>query len=217
MKINIADIRVNDVLSEVAHYIVKEVQNSKITLVHIESGKTVDFTPNYVQDLLKTADQYQTVIKVGWEDKKWTKKQIEEAIKKGEIKVDEVAVGDIRQKGIKSIWNDIHSTQVFTVCFKKQDKIKTKKELEKEKQDKLNEYKNARDKERFIVQLLENPILDYIEGEDRILRGYKKQFTSEDGTYICIDMDITDKNNERSVNLNTISWLVFDGTKYELE
>lgn len=217
MKINISEIRVNDVFSEVAHYIVKAVEKAKISLLHLESGKTVDFTPNYVQDLLKTADQYQTEVKVGWEDKKWTKKQIEEAVKKNEIKADEVSVGDIKQKGMKSIWNDIHSTQVFTVCFKKQDKVKSKKELEKEKQDKLNQYKSARDKEQFVLDLLNNPVLDYVEGEDRILRGYKKQFHSEDGSYVCIDMDITNGSNERPVNLNTMQWLVFDGVKYELE
>lgn len=50
-----------------------------------------------------------------------------------------------------------------------------------------------------------NPIKDVIEGEDRVLRGYKLQFTSRDGKYKCMDMDITrtDKETgERLVNIN---------------
>lgn len=36
----------------------------------------------------------------------------------------------------------------------------------------------------------DNPIKDYIEGEDRVLGGYKMQFVSRDGKYKCKDMDI---------------------------
>lgn len=62
-----------------------------------------------------------------------------------------------------------------------------------------------------------NPIKDYIEGEERVLRGYKMQFVSRDGKYRCMDMDITrtDKETgERLVNINTISQLIYNGTKY---
>lgn len=51
----------------------------------------------------------------------------------------------------------------------------------------------------------------------RILRGYKMQFVSRDGKYRCMDMDITrtDKETgERLVNINTISQLIYNGTKY---
>lgn len=34
--------------------------------------------------------------------------------------------------GIRSIWENIHSGQVFTVCFKKQDKPKSKRKLQEE-------------------------------------------------------------------------------------
>ena len=63
----------------------------------------------------------------------------------------------------------------------------------------------------------ENPILSETPGEERILRGYKLQFTSRDGKYKCLDMDIkrTDKETgERLVNINTISQLIVNGTKY---
>lgn len=65
-----------------------------------------------------------------------------------------------------------------------------------------------------------NPVKDYIEGEDRVLRGYKMQFVSRDGKYKCMDMDIerTEKETgERLVNINTISQLIYNGVKYIVE
>lgn len=69
-------------------------------------------------------------------------------------------------------------------------------------------------------QVLDNPIKDFIEGEDRILRGYKMQFVSRDGKYKCLDMDIERNSKEdgiRLVNINTIKALVFNGVKYVVE
>lgn len=65
---------------------------------------------------------------------------------------------------------------------------------------------------KFINELIKNPILPYEEGEDRVLRGFKIQFDSRDGRYNCVDMDITEENNIRPVNINTIKWLVIGGT-----
>ncbi len=65
-----------------------------------------------------------------------------------------------------------------------------------------------------------NPIKDFIEGEDRVLRGYKMQFVSRDGKYKCLDMDIERNSKEdgiRLVNINTIKALVFNGVKYVVE
>lgn len=65
-----------------------------------------------------------------------------------------------------------------------------------------------------------NPVKDYIEGEDRVLRGYKMQFVSRDGKYKCMDMDIKrtgKETGERYVNINTISHLIYNGVKYVVE
>lgn len=67
---------------------------------------------------------------------------------------------------------------------------------------------------------MKNPISKVVEGEDRVLRGYKIQFESRDGRYNCIDMDITKTDKEsgiRPVNINQIKWLIFDGVKYVVE
>ena len=65
-----------------------------------------------------------------------------------------------------------------------------------------------------------NPIKDFIEGEDRVLRGYKMQFVSRDGKYKCMDMDVVrgpKETGERLVNINTIKQLIFNGVKYVVE
>lgn len=64
-----------------------------------------------------------------------------------------------------------------------------------------------------------NPILPYVEREERVLRGYKIQFDSKDGKYQCVGMDIERTEKEagiRPVNINTIKWLIYDGIKYEV-
>ena len=131
--------------------------------------------------------------------------------------------------GIRSIFDSIHSGQVFTVCFKKQDKPKSKKKLNEEIDHLVNQFSEDIDRvkaskkgvaekaKQLITELIKEPILPYEEGEDRVLRGYKIQFESRDGRYDCVDMDIEKTEKEsgiRPVNINTIKWLIFNGVKY---
>lgn len=121
---------------------------------------------------------------------------------------------------------------IFTVVFKKQDKAKTKKQFESEKEAQRMEAismidKAKRQKKSMATAYKEalefvqsNPIKDYTEGEDRVLRGFKIQFVSRDGKYRCMDMDIekTEKDTgERLVNINTTSQLIYNGVKYTVE
>ena len=122
-KVNISEIEVGDIMSEESRYIVDSKTPTGIVFTHLESGKKVTLDNNYVSDLLKTADQYNKEIEVGREDKYWTQKQINESLLKGEIETDSlIRPGDIRVKGIRTIWEDITGGQVFTVCFQKQGK-----------------------------------------------------------------------------------------------
>ena len=202
MKINIKEIAVGDVFSEESHYIVEEIGKDTIKFKHTESGKSVTLGYGYVQDLLNTSDQYDKEVKVTKEDKK-----------DGTL-------------GIRSIFESIHGTQVFTVCFKKQDTPKSQKKLNAEIATLISDFSNEIDTiqkskkgvadaaKRFAEELITHPILPYEEGEDRVLRGFKIQFESRDGRYNCVDMDIEDNNNIRPVNINTIKWLIIGGTKY---
>ncbi len=210
MVVNLNEIEVGDVFSEESHYVVKSVDKSKkqVTFHHTESGKDVNLSFDYVANLLNTSDQYETEVKVGREDKK------------------------DGTPGIRTIFEKIKSSEVFTVVFKKQGKAKTKKALEAEREaqraeaiaviDKAKKAKKsmAEAYKTALAFIQDNPLSDTIEGEDRILRGYKIQFVSRDGRYDCVDMDITKTEKEagiRPVNINTISQLIYNGVKYVVD
>ena len=205
-KIN--QLKKGSIISESSHYIVESILGSTATLTHFESGQQVQISTSYLENYTNSADLYNQEFKVGKEDKK-----------DGTL-------------GIRSIWENIHSGQVFTVCFKKQDKPKSQKKLNAEISSLIESFSNEIDNvknnkkgvancaKQLIEELVKNPILPYEEGEERILRGYKIQFSSRDGRYDCIDMDITRTDKEsgiRPVNINTIKWLIFDGIKYTVE
>lgn len=233
MATNVNEIQVGDVFSEMSHYVYQGKSSTGHILTHLESKENVVLSDNYVANLLKTADIYDAEVKVGKEDKLWTLKQINDAIAKGDFTPESAPrVGDVRLVGIRTIWEEIHSSQVFTVAFRKVDTAKTKKayaaELEAQREltidmiDKAKKQKKSMaEAYRYALEHLQmNPVKDYVEGEVRLLRGYKVQFTSRDGKYDCIDMDIEMTGTEsaiRPVNINTIQFLVFDGVKYIVE
>jgi hypothetical protein len=199
-------ITVGDVLSEVSHYKVVGINaDDSIRVVHTESGDVVNIDRTYVQNYIKSGDNFVEEVKVTKEDKK-----------DGTL-------------GIRSIFENIHSGQVFTVCFKKQDKPKSAKQFNAEVNEivakvceEIDQVKSSKKgvaewAKRTISALVKNPISKVVEGEDRILRGYKIQFESRDGRYDCVDMDIvkTDKESGiRPVNINQIKWLIYNGVKY---
>lgn len=230
--IKINEIEVGDVFSEESRYVVESKTNTHTNFLHLESGKKVSLDNNYVTDLLKTADQFHKELEVGREDKYWSQKQIDDAITKGELKADtKLRPGDVRLKGIRTIWEDITGGQVFTVCFQKQNKELSNKAYNEKITTTAKEYAdrilNAKSGKRsvsetaitIVQEILKNPILQYEVGEDRILRGFKIEFSSRDGKYNCIDMDIQGsyESKVRPVNINTILWLVYDGVKYTVK
>ena len=191
-----------DVLSESSHYKVSSISSNSVSLQHQESGDIVHISKTYIEKYLESADEVINEVEVTKEDRK-----------DGTL-------------GIRSIFEKIHTDQVFTVCFRKQDTPKSQRKLSQEITILINEFSNEIDiiqkskkgvadaAKKFAEKLIKNPILPYEEGEDRILRGYKVQFESRDGRYNCVDMDITEENNVRPVNINSIKWLVYKGIKY---
>lgn len=204
----INQLKQGSIISESPHYIVNRVSGSTAWLTHFESGEEVQIGMSYLKNYTNSADLFETTVKVTKEDKK-----------DGTL-------------GIRSIWENIHSGQVFTVCFKKQDKPKSRRKLQEEIDTIVEQFSNSIDAvknskkgvanaaKNLVTELVNNPVLPYEEGEDRVLRGYKIQFESRDGRYNCVDMDIqqTDKESGvRPVNINTIKYLIFDGVKYVVE
>ena len=204
----INQLKQGSIISESSHYIVNRVSGSTAWLTHFESGEEVQIGMSYLRNYTNSADLFETTVKVTKEDKK-----------DGTL-------------GIRSIWENIHSGQVFTVCFKKQDKPKSKRKLQEEIDTIVEQFSNSIDAvknskkgvanaaKNLITELVNNPVLPYEEGEDRVLRGYKVQFASRDGRYDCVDMDITKTDKEsgiRPVNILTIKWLIYNGVKYIVE
>lgn len=201
----VKNFKVGDVLSESSHYVVTGIYGNDTVLKHQESGDSIHINKMYIEKYLESADEVINEVKVTKEDKK-----------DGTL-------------GIRSIFESIHGTQVFTVCFKKQDTPKSQKKLNAEIATLISDFSNEIDTiqkskkgvadaaKRFAEELITHPILPYEEGEDRVLRGFKIQFESRDGRYNCVDMDIEDNNNIRPVNINTIKWLIIGGTKYVVE
>lgn len=202
----IKNFKVGDVLSESSHYkVLADNGNLNFKLKHLESGDIVYIEKEYIHNYLESADDFTNEVKVTREDKK-----------DGTL-------------GIRSIFEGIHGSQVFTVCFKKQDTPKSQRKLNAEIATLISDFSKEIDTiqknkkgvaeaaKKFAEELIKNPILPYEEGEDRVLRGFKIQFESRDGRYNCIDMDIEDTNNVRPVNINTIKWIILGGTKYVVE
>lgn len=221
--LNLNEIEVGDVFSEESHYIYLGEENGRRQFKHLESGQKVNLDDRYVSELLQTADQFTEDVEVGVEDKHWTQKQIEDAKTKGLLEADSlVREGDVKLKGIRSLWTDIHSTKVLSVCFNKKGKELTKKAFnaakEKQIQEALANISSGKvTLEEAFKQIQETPIFPVEKGEERVLRGYKVQFSSANGFYDVIDMDIEDdgkNSNLRKVNINEINWLVVDGVKY---
>ena len=105
-------IKVDSVLSEVSHYTVKDFKNGgeTIVLLHHESQTDVTINAGYVRDLLVSADQFDNIVTVGKEDKFWTEKQIYDELARGN---NTHKVGELRLKGIRTIWNEIYSSSSF--------------------------------------------------------------------------------------------------------
>lgn len=205
MKVNVSEIQVGDVFSEESHYTVKSFGKDSIVFIHLESGEEVKLSISYVQSLLNTSDQFHETKEVTREDKK------------------------DGTPGIRTIFESIKSSEVFTVVFKKQDKPKTKKQINEEREAQREKAIELIDKAKkqkksmavayktALEYIQDNPILDYVEGEERVLRGFKLQFVSRDGKYRCLDMDIkrtSKETGERLVNINTIEQLVYNGVRY---
>lgn len=196
----------NDVFSESSKYIFKGIKPDGKTCIflHYPSLEEVQLSKDYVLSKLVSADQYDTEVIVTKEDKR-----------------DGVL-------GIRSIFQGLDNT-VFTVCFRTANKElseKKYKELKEQQVKTLLERINKAQKsktgvlneaESCLKELQENNIVPIIKGEERVLRGFKTQFTSNDGKYNVIDLDFPDSAgnaNIRQVNINEIHYLIFNGTKY---
>jgi len=214
--VNIQDIQPLDLFCELSYFSVVKVNPTSVTFKHLGTGKEVDLGNDYVSQILTSADSYITSEVVGIEDKLWTQKQLDDA------KNTTNKVGEVRVPGMKSIWDSIGS-KVFRVSFIKKGKELSKTAYNKAIQEKLTDATYVLEKAKsskkgvttvaleLLEDLIRNPIVSTVAGEERVLRGWKLQHESLDGQYAVMDSDLMEK---RVVNLNTIKWIIVDGVKY---
>lgn len=214
---NLKEIQKGDIFSE--HRLYRYERPN--TFTSLPDGKTVTLSSEYVEFFLNTSDQYEKEVIVGLEDKYWTAIQLK---KEGNTTN---AVGDLKVKGIRTVWKEI-GTQVFTVFFYKQSKNISDKEynslLEAKAKEFAEELERVKTSKKGVknaaIDLLKvaltNPVVKEVKGELRKLRGVKTQWETLTGHYDVLDLDI-DKDNKRQVNINTIQCIVVDNTKYIVE
>jgi hypothetical protein len=214
--VNIKDIQAGDLFNELSYFSVVKTNPTSVTFKHLATGTEVDLGNDYVSNLLSSADSYVSEETVGIEDKLWTQKQLTDAGNTTN------QVGDVRVLGMKSIWDSIGS-KVFRVSFIKKGKELSKTAYTKAIKARLDDATSILEKAKtskkgvttvaieLMEDLIHNPIISAIPGEERILRGWKLQHESLDGQYAVMDSDLMEK---RVVNLNTIQWIILDGVKY---
>mgnify|MGYP004506528363 CR=1 FL=1 len=163
----INQLKQGSIISESSHYIVNRVSGSTAWLTHFESDEEVQIGMSYLRNYTNSADLFETTVKVTKEDKK-----------DGTL-------------GIRSIWENIHSGQVFTVCFKKQDKPKSKRKLQEEIDAIVEQFSNSIDAvknskkgvanaaKNLVTELVNNPVLPYDEGEEEFLEATRFSLNQE--------------------------------------
>lgn len=238
------EIKQGEYFSLASHYQSKEdslLSNQMVHAVQLSDDSPIAITGSYVAGKCKSASYFEEIVHVGYENKYWTKKQVtdwiqnenltETAIEEGwtdddwfNTINDTPRVGDLKLKGIKSIFEDIRDQSVFTVFFYKVDKKKTKKEYNAEIESRVQKFmepvikaktskKSMEDAAReAVMDLIENPVLDYHPGELRQMICYKEQFSSKDGRYKVFDLEAKET---RLVNLPKVQTIIYDKVKYE--
>lgn len=104
----------------------------------------------------------------------------------------------------------------YTACsivFQKKHIDKTAKAIKEEK-DKMEFYVKSFSKENAIKHLIENPILPYIPGEMRTIKGYHKSVQDSTGRLEFYDME--DKEIKKTVDLRTVTAVIVKNVKYIL-
>ena len=109
----------------------------------------------------------------------------------------------------------------MTVSFYKQDTPKTKKAYDAEKSAKAQEIASAQfgKIQGLIENLIDNPILTYIPGELRVMKGRHYGTTDNNGRLSFVDMDIVGDESKqmRLVDPRNIVEVIVNNTKYSLK
>lgn len=122
------------------------------------------------------------------------------------------------EKVTKTVLADtfINSPRVaMTVKYVKQDKPKSNRAYKAELADQVAAVKAKR---ITVESALANPVLPYIPGEERTMRGWHESHVDDMGRIQFTDMDATGSGAPlRLVDPRTIQWLIVNDVKYVLK
>ena len=106
----------------------------------------------------------------------------------------------------------------ISVAFYKKDKPKTKKQykLDLEAQSKAVGENFMKRGSIAIEEALKNPVLPYIKGELRVMKGYHFGELNELGRINFIDME-TPTFIQKQIDPRTIQWCIINEVKYVLK
>lgn len=116
------------------------------------------------------------------------------------------------------------SRVAMTVAFFKQDKPKSKKSYDSEVNAAISKIQSARvtEIEGLLKDLITNPILNYIPGELRVMKGRHYGEIDDLGRVAFIDMEEQNTNSnfdtrKKLVDPRTIQYIIVNNVKYSLK
>ena len=119
--------------------------------------------------------------------------------------------------GIRSIWENIPRLTPFQVIYKTEFNAQ---EIKKQKEEFTSAVLKAQRQKKGVTEIaidLFNEAISKLEGKTRLLTGYKLENYSRTGKYMVYEIGADPNNPIRTVNINTISTLVYEEVKYNVK
>lgn len=181
-----SNLTTGSILGETQFYVVDSVNGKEVKLIPEGATEPVTVNDKYVDKFLHSADSFED-----------TKKDSQTAL-------------------INAVVSNPRT--VMTIEFVKKDEPKTKKAYEAEKLAKVKEIQSARlkkDKEKLLLDLIDNPITKVIPGECRVIKGYHTGNVDDRGRITFFDLEQPKGvHNVRQVDSRTIKMVIVNGVKY---
>lgn len=106
----------------------------------------------------------------------------------------------------------------MSIYFQKQDSPKTKKIYDAEVQAQAEEIQKALLAKGMpgVMEILKNPVKDYIPGEMRLIKGYYVGSQDERGRFNFVDME-DPKKLTKGVDPRTVNFVIVNNIKYSIK
>lgn len=179
-------LKVGEVLSESSYFTISNIQKDQIEVEDSFGNKGLKISKQYVEAILSSAIQYTT-----------------------EEKISQTEMINIVSANPRT---------AMTIYFRKADKVKTKKAFKADLELKAIEVqKDFLDRGKVALEeALVNPVLDYIPGEMREIKGYFIGTQDERGRFQFKDMEDS-KKLIKGVDSRTINYVIVNNIKYILK